>query len=294
MKVLKRLRDILLALVVLGIVALGVYFGFNHFYPETVQQKTQQVTKKKQPAKKSQINLVALGDSLTQGVGDQNKAGGYVGMIKHSLVDKDHVQVKTANYGVAGDTSTQIDHRLQSQAAIQTSLKKADVIVMTVGGNDLMGVVKKDMLDTNEKDIQVAQKSYTAHLTTLLGHVRQYNAKAPIFLYSIYNPFYVYFPKMTKMQDAVVSWNTTSQQVLQQSQPSHFVNICNLMSKSSVLTKQAKDSSGGSSSNSSSSDKKNPLISTEDNFHPNVTGYRKMTQKLYTSMQQNQKEWLEK
>ena len=84
---------------------------------------------------KTTLRLVAIGDSLTYGVGDQANDGGYVGQIKARL--QQHLpktKVATSNYGVSGDRSDQILKRLQSQSQMQVDLRKADVIVMTVGG----------------------------------------------------------------------------------------------------------------------------------------------------------------
>jgi lysophospholipase L1-like esterase len=271
-------------LLVLLVILAGAGYGGWQFYQQQQTQPTAPKTTKvsqPKPKKKKQIKLVALGDSLTQGVGDKTDNGGYVGIIQKDLTQHQSLKVATQNYGVAGDTSTQIDTRLENQTKLQTNLAHADVIVMTVGGNDLMGVLKQNGLSVNEKNIQAARKIYRQHLTTLLKHVRHYNTKAPIFMFSIYNPFYVYFPKMTEMQDAVVDWNQTSQAVLQQQGNGYFVNICNLMSKGGKLTQQSK-----------SKKSKNQLIFTGDNFHPNYIGYTKMTQKLYTSMMAHQKGWL--
>nr|EHU9844845.1 lipase [Listeria monocytogenes] len=42
-------------------------------------------------SKEIPINLVAMGDSLTEGVGDENKDGGYVGIIPKKLEEEPNV-----------------------------------------------------------------------------------------------------------------------------------------------------------------------------------------------------------
>lgn len=141
-------------------------------------QEQQRILKKK-------ILLVALGDSLTHGQGDEKKQGGYVGQIKTRLEDKYGNQVTTENFGVTGDRSDQIKARLDSQREIQTGLKSADVIVMTVGGNDLMQTLEKAAFSTSsvtvEKDVNAAGKLYQTKLTALFKDVRKYNPKRPAF-----------------------------------------------------------------------------------------------------------------
>lgn len=87
-----------------------------------------------------------MGDSLTQGVGDQQKKGGYVSIIKQKVEKQDNTKVITSNFGVAGDRSDQILKRLNDQSNVQQKLKSADVIVMTVGGNDLMQTLEKKFI----------------------------------------------------------------------------------------------------------------------------------------------------
>ena len=64
--------------VFLIIIALLLIGGGGYYY-------WQQAASQNRPKKvlKSKIKLVAIGDSLTQGVGDQKQQGGYVGIIKH-------------------------------------------------------------------------------------------------------------------------------------------------------------------------------------------------------------------
>ena len=49
------------------------------------------------------INLVAIGDSLTQGVGDPTQRGGYVPLLAQNLKQNQHIRsVQTQNFGKSG------------------------------------------------------------------------------------------------------------------------------------------------------------------------------------------------
>ncbi|WP_369396173.1 SGNH/GDSL hydrolase family protein, partial [Paucilactobacillus hokkaidonensis] len=74
------------------------------------------------------------------------KKGGYVSIIKQKVEKQDNTKVITSNFGVAGDRSDQILKRLNDQSNVQQKLKSADVIVMTVGGNDLMQTLEKKFI----------------------------------------------------------------------------------------------------------------------------------------------------
>lgn len=88
--------------------------------------------------------MVAIGDSLTHGVGDETNKEGYVSLVANQIQQATKHPVKTANFGVTGDTSVQITKRVQKQKPLQQQLAKADIVTLTVGGNDLMAVLQNN------------------------------------------------------------------------------------------------------------------------------------------------------
>lgn len=293
----KHLRRWLLAIILI-IVLLGGGYYWTH-RPSTSPSQPTRVVKK-------HVHVVALWDSLTYGQGDDADKGGYVGRIRHKLACHYHTKVSAVNYGVSGDRSDQILDRLNSQAKIRQSLKKADVIVMTVGGNDLMQSFQKDLLTSSsqgvEKKVNSQGKTYQAKLQKLLHAVRQQNAHAPLFVFSIYNPVYVYFPQANAIDNSITHWNQITQQTIKNYGPAYFVNIDALMSHGQYRTKAAREQLLASSKSVNSQQvsqkqlikimnqkghNKNYYISTEDNFHPNRHGYRQMTKKLFRQMKQH-------
>ncbi len=286
-----------------GVALLAILGGSTWYFHErpslVANQEQQRILKKK-------ILLVALGDSLTHGQGDEKDQGGYVGQIKTRLEDKYGNQVTTENFGVTGDRSDQIKARLDSQKEIQTGIRSADVIVMTVGGNDLMQTLEKtafsDSSSTVEKAVDAAGKTYQLKLTALLKDVRKYNPNAQIFVFSIYNPFYTYFPNVTVISKTVAKWNQLTKQVVAKYQPATFVDVDYLLSygqyttreKRQQLAAQAQKTNDGQISQASvlaimnnKDHNLNEYISTTDNFHPNHLGYTKMTDKLFNAMVHN-------
>ena len=86
------------------------------------------MTKPKMATKEVTYTYVALGDSLTEGVGDSTKQGGFVPILSQSLSNENDVQYQPVNYGVAGNTSAQILDRLKKQTDLQKDLKQARVM----------------------------------------------------------------------------------------------------------------------------------------------------------------------
>ena len=64
------------------------------------------------------FSYVALGDSLTEGVGDTTNQGGFVPLVAQSLTNEEGYQVEVQNYGVAGNTSNQILKRMKEKPEI--------------------------------------------------------------------------------------------------------------------------------------------------------------------------------
>lgn len=299
MKHLKSSLIFIVSLVCLTLVFLGGLFLFFKPHQELSSNFAS-------PQKEKRISLVAIGDSLTHGVGDTTNKGGYVYLIKKRLQKEDY-QVQTANFGKTGDRSDQIQTRIEQQANIQKKLKKADVITLTVGGNDLMKVLQDNflLLASNQLDSAMpkAEKKYQKSLTDLLSKIRSYNKKAPIFLFSIYNPFYVYFPQITDLQKYTNCWNQIAQNVGESTKEVYFVDINQQLSQGQYL-KQSKQklkqttpvdltkiSSDKLENILTNQEEKNNYLSSADHFHPNLKGYKYMASQLYQVMQANKDKW---
>lgn len=73
---------------------------------------------------KVHINYIAIGDSLTEGVGDSTNQGGFIPLLSKDLESHYHVTVNAQNYGISGNTSQQIVKRMQNDEALKSDLKK--------------------------------------------------------------------------------------------------------------------------------------------------------------------------
>lgn len=128
---------------------------------------------------KDSLEYVAIGDSLTEGIGDIENKGGYVPIVTDKLREATGIEaIDASNFGKAGDTSSQIKKRIESNDEIQASLKKADFILLTVGGNDLMKVIRKQLF--KELDVPTFAKpatDYQNNLSALYETIRLYNKR---------------------------------------------------------------------------------------------------------------------
>ncbi|WP_025024328.1 GDSL-type esterase/lipase family protein [Companilactobacillus nodensis] len=274
---------IVIVLVVIG-GGLGYYFTQSKTSDQTADtNKTENVTKKKKKKvipKKSTINIVAVGDSLTEGIGDSKSiGGGYVTRLKNKVHDKYKVKTNAYNYGVSGDTSNQIMTRIQNDNKMHEDLPKADIITVTVGGNDFMHLLKRKGIDLTATDIANEQSKFDERLKQLLSDIRSYNKEAPIYLIGIYNPFSIYLSNIKDAKTAFINWNKGSAQVAATVNDTYFIDINNLYMSKKAMKKVKKDGV-------------NPYLYTEDHFHPNAVGYDMMTAKVFEEVSKTSKEWL--
>ncbi|MDO1605393.1 SGNH/GDSL hydrolase family protein [Lactobacillus sp. YT155] len=264
-----------IGIITLVVIVLAVLGGFYLNQKQTPKQSIDDNLK-------SEIKLVAVGDSLTEGVGDTTKKGGYVNLIKEKIQKNYDTKVKTENFGIAGETSLQINKRVTKDPKLQKSLKDADVITLTVGGNDLMHILKAKGLALSKKDVSSGTDTFEDNLNDLIVNIRRYNSKSPIYLYSIYNPFGISIKEVKYMNTAVKNWNSFSKQTVSENYNVHFVNVDKLLSNPKKTIKN-KDGEA-----------QNPYLSTDDYFHPNNKGYQLMTDELYKQMMKSREDWLEK
>lgn len=120
----------------------------------STQTNTNQVTARATASADQQINspltILALGDSLTEGLGVDSDAN-YPAQLEASLKELGYTNAKVINSGLSGETSTGLVNRLDWVA--QT---KPDITILTIGANDAMRGL--DVV-TIEKNIRTAVKS---------------------------------------------------------------------------------------------------------------------------------------
>lgn len=265
-----RLRRWLIEIVVFMVAIFVLFIGISQLWLRPAGSVFSKQDLKSVLTQK-RLNLLAIGDSLTEGVGDQTKQGGFVPLLANTLSDTYNVNVVSQNFGVSGDTSTQIYKRMTGQKKIQTAIKKADVITITVGGNDVMKVIRTQLANLSEKSFEKPAKAYQKQITELFAFIRQHNQKAEVYVLGIYNPFYLNFPDITQMQDIINNWNQATQAIVAQQDKMYFVPINDLLYQGVNGTK------GVTTSDGSVQTITNNALFEEDHFHPNNIGYQIMS-----------------
>lgn len=239
------------------------------------------------------LRLSAVGDSLTEGIGDTTHTGGYVPLLQADLSEEYPIDVVQAdNFGKSGDRSDQILKRIKKDEEMQESIKKANVILLTVGGNDLMKVVQSKIFNKPSlKTFEKPMKNYQKELEKVYEEIRLLNPDAPIYQLGIYNPFYKSFSEIEEMQEIVDFWNEGSKEFVDKADNAYFVPINDEIYNGLPEIKST-ISSDATTNSSITQNVINDLISEEDSFHPNNLGYQIIANAFRLKMDSTQKAWL--
>ncbi|ERJ77769.1 SGNH/GDSL hydrolase family protein [Streptococcus sobrinus] len=241
----------------------------------------------KHRSKISAFKYVALGDSLTQGVGDTTNQGGFVPILSRQVESDYHYRVTAKNYGVSGNTSQQILTRLEEKKDLKKDMQKADLLTLTLGGNDVMAILRKNISDLTLDSFTKPAQDYQKHLRKIIELARKGNKDLPIYVLGIYNPYYLNFPDMTQMQEVVDNWNEGTKQVTQEYDKVYFVEINDRLYKG-IDGKEGVTESGDGSNKA---DKRNDVLYEKDHFHPNNTGYQIMANAVLEKVNETKKDW---
>lgn len=208
------------------------------------------------------IQIVSVGDSLTQGVGDSTNRGGYVPYLKEYLeTERGISEAEIVNYGVKGNRTSQLISKLKTDE-VKNSLTTADMVLITIGGNDVMKVVRENFSTLELELFDEEKKQFEKNLRTIIALIREINPSGTIVLIGLYNPFYEWFPDVEEMDVIMQDWNVTSRTILTDYERAYFVDIADIFQES-----------------------EENLLYT-DYFHPNDLGYEKMAVRIYETLAQ--------
>lgn len=169
--------------------------------PQDVQKSTRTDTPK-EVTDSGTVSLVALGDSLTRGIGDASGEG-YVGGVKGAL-ESEGRRVAVHNHAVNGMTLSELLAQLR-QKDIRRTLADASLITVTIGGNDLFHQ-GKFLESWNLQEVNHIKAIAVDQIGELFDEIRAINREAPLIYIGLYNPF-PDLEKATTYAKIVHEWN---------------------------------------------------------------------------------------
>lgn len=157
-------------------------------------------------------NYLALGDSLAAGMIETGAVGtGYADYLAQTLEEAELLASYNKGFAVPGYTTEQVLDELNKDVEKPSSetgkkvslideIKKADVITLSVGANDVLKTLKQDEsgnISLNFSEVQQAIGKMAGNYALILKRITQLNPTADVFVMGYYNPF----PHMTKLTE---------------------------------------------------------------------------------------------
>lgn len=202
------------------------------------------------------VHIVALGDSLTHGFGDASGQG-YVGDVSAQFRHNGN-RVIQSNLGIDGLTSAGLVAQVK-QPEVENLLASANLILISIGGNDLDKAAGLPNIDTRR--ITAADKQFNANLARILTQIRSVNKTGVIALIGLYNP-YGDAAAVRKQTDAIVeSWDQQEDQVVSGFPNAVVVQTFDLFELHPAAFLYA------------------------DHFHPNQAGYQRIAERVWQDIQ---------
>lgn len=209
------------------------------------------------------IRIAALGDSLTRGTGD-GAGQGYVRRVVSALESSKEKPVALLNnLAVNGLRADQLVEKLDKESAGYV-LKQANVILLTIGGNDIFQGAQAEQMSAKEMQLDTLIAKADAgivHLKQVLAQLRKWNPDALIVYVGLYNPF-ADLQAMREIGNTVIQkWNDSAYALINKDKNMMMVPTYDLFQRNSSK------------------------YLSSDHFHPNAEGYDAIAKRIVQSIQ---------
>ncbi len=211
--------------------------------------------------------IVAIGDSLTQGVGDEANTGGYVGLVKQQLENLDYIDTVTVhNFGIRGLRSEYLVGVMNKHTE---TIADADVIFLTIGGNDMVKSIQSNVFNLTTDVFDTEKPKFLDRMKTIIETIREKNKTATIVFTGLYNPFSLAFDEIPEIDTLLMGWNEAEKQLILSYENTVYVDVFDLFAN------------------------RDDLLS-DDHFHPNHAGYALMTNRIMEMLETEKNNIVEK
>lgn len=192
--------------------------------------------------------LVALGDSVALGIGDE-EGGGFVERLRDSLETLHGSPIRVTNLAVNGHRSDQLLDLLKRREEARQSVAEASMIAVSIGGNDLARVIKKHALHLTMDRFDESRARFAEHLAEIVDMLTVANESADIYLIGLFNPLSPWFSDIPELADVFDGWNRTIRETAEAHERVYYVPVDDLFAE------------GG------------PDYTADDFIHPNGAGH---------------------
>jgi lysophospholipase L1-like esterase len=225
---------------------------------------------------KKEYKISAIGDSLAKGTGDDTGSGYLKRSVEGLFKSSGKPATLLNNLGINGLTTKGLVTKLDEEG-VQYVLKQSDIIILSIGGNDLFqgaqlvssGNGKKD--ETAGSNIPIEEITAERMRSVLpiaaeqlklsLEKLRVINPKATIIYVGLYNPFGDIKELSSIGNEVVTTWNNLAQTTINRGEFMTLVPTYDLFSHN--LGRYL----------------------SSDHFHPNAEGYQQIANRIVQGIQ---------
>jgi len=132
--------------------------------------------------------FLVLGDSIAAGSGVQDKKDAYAWIIAREK------GFDLTNCGAGGDISADLRRKVAQDEAIRQAIREADIIAVSIGGNDLLhaedgvALLVVEGLLGNYSRIEPVLSAFRENFAAIIGGIRALNPKVMLIVQTLYNP----------------------------------------------------------------------------------------------------------
>ncbi|MCM3584193.1 GDSL-type esterase/lipase family protein [Mesobacillus maritimus] len=259
MKTLKYIFFIIISTVIIS--AFWIYYP--HYQIQKLQDETREVGRDMSSETyldyyrqfdKGEINHLALGDSVIHGFGVEETEN-LVYKFSDQLGQEINKTVHYINEGKNGITSTSLNEMIQ-KGAFNDQIKKADIITVNIGGNDVLKTAKQKDYSKAINSFDTLQSIFTKNLADITKKINEINPRATIVFLELYNPLPADHQFSDLADTLLPKWNVKIYEVAQTIPTSIVVQTTKVINS------------------------KNPQHLSEDGVHPNSAGYAAITEQM--------------
>jgi lysophospholipase L1-like esterase len=226
------------------------------------------------------LTMVALGDSLTQGDGDESGLNGYPARLQ-KLLEAQHPGTQLLNLGKSGWTSADLINGVNGEAATlpQALAAKPNVALLWIGSNDLWYLYEYGPEPMTAEAEQADLENYAANLETLLGQLTSSGAVV-----------YVALLDDQSQRPVVANPPNPAEPAFSAITAEDLVRMSAHVSALNEIIRQKAAQYGAVTVDFYQTDIfTNPATLYSDGNHPNTAGYEKITQLWFAALEPESK-----
>lgn len=194
-------------------------------------------------------HYLALGDSLAAGITETYELGkGYTDFLAQQLEEADLLASYNKGFAFPGYTTVDILNELKTgvkkpstetgqEVWLLDEVKKADVITISAGANDVLKLLNRDEAGGMQFDVQQIAKAIgqvATNYDAILKRIAQLNPTADVFMMGYYNPF-PYIKEYEDEFNLLVSMMDGAIMQVAEDNAAYFVKVADIVASNTEL-----------------------------------------------------------